>query len=140
MGFRKKKPLTPEEEAALELRRKQRDEERYDMDEEDRYDSNGNKIIEEDNDEELDGKRRKDKIYGNAFNAGETGYQDLPDIKAEGDYAGRHLGHVYDTEEYNMRMKLSAICSDAFDASQWSGLPLNKKFSKELMPYIFQDL
>lgn len=140
MGFRKKKKLTEEELKKLEERRAKRDAARYEMDEEDKYDSNGNQIIEDDYDEDLDGKKPRDKIYGNAFNSGETGYHDLPDIRAEGDYAGRNLGHVYDSEAYNMRIKLSKICSDAFDESQWSGLPLNKKFSKELMPYIFQDL
>ena len=138
MGFRRKKQLTEEEQIAQDTAKAKRKAERYDFDEEDRYDSNGNLIILEDYEDEDD--RDKDKIFGNAYNAGETGYQDLPDIKAEGDYAGRHLGHVYDSEDYNMRMKLSQMCSDAFDESQWAGLPLSKKFSKELMPYIFQDL
>lgn len=139
MGFRRKKQLTDEEQQELDRKIAKRKAERYEMDPEDRYDSNGNEIILDDYDDDLDEVKR-DKIFGNAYNSGETGYHDLPDIKAEVDYAGRHLGHVYDSEEYNMNMKLSQMCSDAFDKSQWAGLPLNKKFSKELMPYIFQDL
>lgn len=110
----------------------------FDMaDEEDYYDSNGNMMIQREQSEE---EQKRDKIFGNAFNTGDTQFHDLPDIKADDHYADDNLDHVYDAEAYNMRTKLSKMCSDAFDASQWSGLPLSKKFSKELMPYIFQDL
>lgn len=139
MGFKRKQISEEEQKAIDEATEKRRVENYNNLDEEDKYDSNGNEIILEDYDE-IEDDPMKDKIFGNAYNSGETGYHDLPDIKAEGDYAGRHLGHVYDSEEYNIQMKLSDMCSSAFDESQWAGLPLSKKFSKELMPYIFQDL
>jgi len=140
MGFRKKKgpkKLTPEEQAELEQRKK----DYYKMDEEDYYDSNGNQILNKIlPDGTIDKKDKKDKIFDNAFNSGEAGYRKLPDIKAEDDYADRRLNHVYEPKDYDMKLKLDMMCSDAFNESQWSGLPLNKKFSKDLMPYIFQDL
>ncbi len=132
MGRRKKtdeksRPLLEDEEGTFD---------EFDvLDEEDRYDSNGNLNYPVKN---RDGE--KDKIFNNAYNAGDTSFRGLPDIKADGEYAGRHLGHVYNTEEYVVRNKLSEMCSDAFDESQWAELPLDKKFSKDLMPYIFNDL
>lgn len=105
------------------------------LDEEDRYDSNGNLNYPIKNKE-----GEKDKIFNNAYNTGGTSFRGLPDIKADSEYAGRHLGHVYNAEEYVIRNTLSEMCSDAFDESQWAELPLDKKFSKDLMPYIFNDL
>ncbi len=107
---------------------------------EDLYDSHGNLIPDDEDDEDDDPKRKRDKIFGNAYNSGDTDFQTLPDIKAESEYAHKHLSHVYETEDYNIKMSLSQECSDIFDESQWAGLPKNKKFSKELMPYIFNDL
>lgn len=109
----------------------------YRFDDEELYDSNGNPIDYQDSDETNVG---HDKIFGNAFNSGETDFRELPDIKAETDFASKHLSHVYDSEEYNMQLKLSKMCAEAFENSQWATLPADKKFPKELMPYIFNDL
>jgi len=112
---------------------------KYKFDEEELYDSNGNEINYHDEDED-ESQSVQDKIFGNAFNSGETDFKELPDIKAESDFAARHLAHVYDSEEYHMQLKLSKMCAEAFADSQWATLPADKKFPKELMPYIFNDL
>lgn len=82
----------------------------------------------------------EDKIFNNAFNVGNTGFDELPDIRVNEEYADKHLNDVYDAEQYHVRTELTKKCEDAFIESQWNGLPRDKKFPKDLMPYIFNDL
>jgi hypothetical protein len=83
---------------------------------------------------------RRDKIFGNDFNTGNITSENLPNIKIETDYSSSYLDDCYDAEEYMMRKDLMQRVYDIFKASQWGNLPLDKKFSKELMPFIFNDL
>ena len=50
------------------------------------------------------------------------------------------LDDCYSAEDYVEKKDLLKKVFDAFKASQWGTLSLNKKFSKELMPFIFNDL
>lgn len=82
----------------------------------------------------------QDKIFGNSFNTGNIEQQKLPDIKVRDDFASAFLGECYNSEEYHVKKELTEMVYEIFKKSQWNGLPLGKKFSKELMPYIFNDL
>ena len=84
--------------------------------------------------------RKIDKIFGNNYNTGNIDVENLPDIKIEADYASNQLGDCYNAEDYSERKALMEDVYNTFKASQWGNLPLNKKFSKELMPYIFNDI
>lgn len=84
--------------------------------------------------------KRIDKIFGNNYNTGNIDVENLPDIKIESDFASNQLGDCYNAEEYTEKKALMEAVYDTFKASQWGNLPLNKKFSKELMPYIFNDI
>lgn len=84
--------------------------------------------------------KEKDKIFGNDFNMGNLAFNDFPVIKVDGEYANSHLDDVYDSEDYHIRKELTEKCYEIFKKSQWADLPLNKRFSKELMPFIFNDL
>lgn len=84
--------------------------------------------------------RKVDKIFGNNYNTGNIDVENLPDIKIEADYASNQLGDCYNAEDYTERKALMEDVYNTFKASQWGNLPLNKKFSKELMPYIFNDI
>lgn len=91
--------------------------------------------------EEVEGEERKrDKIFENNFNTGNIDSEKLPDIKIEGGYAGSNLQDCYNMEDYAEKKKLLELTVAAFNDSQWKNLPLTKKFSKELMPFIFNDL
>lgn len=85
-------------------------------------------------------KKKEDKIFGNSFNMGNIEIDNFNEIKIETSYARSHLGNCYDTEEYNLRKDLIEEVMVAFKASQWGEMPLTKKFSKDLMPYIFIDI
>lgn len=105
------------------------------------YDCHGNPIdMGPSGDETPEEKKKRDKIFGNDYNSGETGYHDLPDIKADDAWADKYLDHVYEAEDYHVKMSLTEKCNDAFNESQWAELPPEKKFPKDLMPYIFNDL
>lgn len=109
-----------------------------DLGDDELYDSSGNPL---DLPEEFFNKRdRPDKIFGNAFNTGDLDFKSMPDIKAQQDYSESHLGHVYDAEHYNNRLRLEQLCGQAFDRSQWSETNRDKQFPKEIMPYVFNEL
>ena len=76
---------------------------------------------------------KRDKIFENNYNMGNVSTEHLPTIKVDSEYAVEGL----DERE---RKKLMQLAYTIFKASQWGSLPLNKKFSKEIMPYIFNDL
>jgi len=82
----------------------------------------------------------RDKIFGNDFNTGNIQSHNLPNIKIETDFASSYLDDCYDAEEYMTRKDLMKKVFEIFKESQWNSLPLDKKFSKELMPFIFNDL
>jgi hypothetical protein len=92
--------------------------------------------------EEEDHKKdeRRDKIFGNDFNTGNIKSENFPDIKVESSFSSSFLDDCYDAEEYMTRKDLMEKVYDVFKNSQWGSLPLDKKFSKELMPFIFNDL
>jgi hypothetical protein len=83
---------------------------------------------------------KRDKIFHNDYNTGNVELHSFPDIKINNEYANSYLGDVYNTEDYVDRKFLQEEVYGAFKKSQWKSLPLTKKFSKELMPFIFNDL
>lgn len=83
---------------------------------------------------------KRDKIFDNDFNIGNINTENLPNIHIETDFATSYLDDCYNTEEYVTRKDLTEKVLVIFNDSQWSTLPLDKKFSKELMPFIFNDL
>ena len=84
--------------------------------------------------------KKVDKIFGNDFNTGNIDPERFPDIQIDAGYAGSILDDCYNMEEYNEKKKLLELTVDVFKSSQWGNLPLDKKFSKELQPFIFNDL
>lgn len=99
--------------------------------------TDGSVVIENEQQKKED---RRDKIFGNDFNTGNITSENLPNIKIETDYSSSYLDNCYDAEEYMTRKDLMKKVFDIFSNSQWKNLPLDKKFSKELMPFIFNDL
>ena len=87
----------------------------------------------------IEEKDKRDKIFENNYNMGNFTTESLPEIRIEGEFAS-NLDDVYNADEYMERKKLMEEVFDAFKNSQWGTLPLTKKFSKELMPYIFNDI
>lgn len=86
-------------------------------------------------------KSKKDKIFFNDFNTGNIDVEALPSIKIDIGYAKSNLDDCYNADEYAERKDLLEKVYAAFKESQWKNLPLvGKKFSKELQPYIFNDL
>lgn len=82
----------------------------------------------------------RDKIFGNDFNTGNLKSDHMPNIKIETSFSSSYLDDCYDAEEYAVRKDLMKKVYEAFTKSQWSNLTLDKKFPKELMPYIFNDI
>lgn len=84
--------------------------------------------------------KKRDKIFGNDFNTGNIDPERFPDIKIETGYADSILDDCYNMEDYMEKKKLLEMTVEVFKESQWGNLPLDKKFSKELQPFIFNDL
>jgi len=84
--------------------------------------------------------KKVDKIFGNDFNTGNIDPEKFPDIQIEAGYADSILSDCYNMEDYMEKKKLLELTVDVFKKSQWGNLPLDKKFSKELQPFIFSDL
>lgn len=84
--------------------------------------------------------RQEDKIFGNTYNTGSTETHKLPDIKVNDEYADARLDDCYDSEQYTVRRELLDKVYEIYNNSQWKGLPKDKKFPKELAPFIFNDL
>jgi len=84
--------------------------------------------------------KKVDKIFGNDFNTGNLDSEKFPDIQIEFGYASSILDDCYNTEDYNEKKELLQLTVDVFTKSQWGNLSLEKKFSKELQPFIFNDL
>lgn len=112
----------------------------YKLEDEELYDSNGNPLDLPEDYYEDEGFEQKDKIFGNSYNTGDLDFKSLPDIKAHSNYSASHLGHVYNSEEYNTRLRLEKLCGEVFEKSQWTSLPRDKNFPKDLMPYVFNEL
>jgi hypothetical protein len=85
-------------------------------------------------------KKREDKIFGNSFNLGNVEHEDFHEVKIEQGYATSNLADCYNTEEYNQRKEIMERVVETFNKSQWNEMPLGKKFPKEVLPYIFQEL
>lgn len=83
---------------------------------------------------------RPDKIFDNTYNTGNTETQKLPDIHINGDYASSRLEDCYDSEQYAIKKDLLAKVYEIYKVSQWKDMPNDKKFPKELAPFIFQEL
>lgn len=90
--------------------------------------------------EKKDEKKVVDKIFGNDFNTGNIDSERFPDIQIEAGYASSILDDCYNMEDYNEKKKLLELTVEIFEKSQWGNLSLEKKFSKELQPFIFNDL
>lgn len=84
--------------------------------------------------------RKQDKIFENNYNTGSTETSKLPDIKVSGDYADSRLEECYNSEQYSVKRDLLDKVYEIYNNSQWKGLPNDKKFPKELAPFIFNDL
>lgn len=84
--------------------------------------------------------KKVDKIFGNDFNTGNIDPERFPDIQIEAGYADSILSDCYNMEDYNEKKNLLELTVEVFSHSQWKNLPLDKKFSKELQPFIFNDL
>lgn len=84
--------------------------------------------------------KKVDKIFGNDFNTGNIDSERFPDIQIEAGYADSILSDCYNMEDYMEKKKLLELTVEVFKNSQWGNLPLDKKFSKELQPFIFNDL
>lgn len=82
----------------------------------------------------------QDKIFDNTYNTGSTDTQKLPDIKVDNRYAESRLDDCYDVEQYTVKRELLDKVYDLYMDSQWKSLPRDKKFPKELAPFIFNDL
>lgn len=82
----------------------------------------------------------KDKIFGNDFNSGNIDTEKLPSIGIDPIYARSILDDCLNMDEYHEKKQLLEMTVVIFESSQWGSLPLNKKFSKELQPFIFADL
>jgi len=87
-----------------------------------------------------EGEKKVDKIFGNDFNTGNIDSERFPNIQIEAGYAGSILDDCYNMEDYMEKKRLLELTVETFKASQWGNLPLDKKFSKELQPFIFNDL
>lgn len=83
---------------------------------------------------------KRDKIFENDFNTGNLKTENFPEIKIDADYSRSHLDECYNSIDYHEMKELMEMVYAAFKSSQWGNLPLNKKFSKDLMPYIFNDV
>lgn len=84
--------------------------------------------------------KKVDKIFGNDFNTGNIDSERFPDIQIEAGYASSVLDDCYNMEDYMEKKKLLELTVETFKKSQWGNMPLDKKFSKELQPFIFHDL
>lgn len=84
--------------------------------------------------------KKVDKIFGNDFNTGNIDPERFPDIQIDASYASSILDDCYNMEDYMEKKKLLELTVETFKKSQWGNLPLDKKFSKELQPFIFNDL
>ena len=84
--------------------------------------------------------KKRDKIFGNDFNTGNIDPERFPDIKIETGYADSILDDCYNMEDYMEKKKILEMTVQVFKESQWGNLLLDKKFSKELQPFIFNDL
>lgn len=84
--------------------------------------------------------KKVDKIFGNDFNTGNIESERFPDIQIDAGYADSILDDCYNMEDYMEKKKLLEMTVEVFKLSQWGNLPLDKKFSKELQPFIFNDL
>jgi hypothetical protein len=84
--------------------------------------------------------KKVDKIFGNDFNTGNIDPERFPDIQIDSSYASSILDDCYNMEDYMEKKKLLELTVETFKKSQWGNLPLDKKFSKELQPFIFHDL
>ena len=87
-----------------------------------------------------DGEKKRDKIFDNDFNTGNISTENLPNIRVDFSYASGNLSEYYTADEYYEKTELTQLVYKSFKESQWGNLPLNKKFSKELMPFIFKDI
>jgi hypothetical protein len=87
-----------------------------------------------------DDKKRRDKIFNNDFNTGNIESERFPNIQIDVGYASSILDDCYNMEDYMEKKKLLELTVEVFEKSQWGNLPLDKKFSKELQPFIFNDL
>lgn len=84
--------------------------------------------------------RTEDKIFGNTYNTGSTETHNLPDIRVNDEYAENRLEDCYDSAQYTVKRELLDKVYEIYNDSQWKGLPKDKKFPKELAPFIFNDL
>ncbi len=87
-----------------------------------------------------DENKKRDKIFDNDFNTGNIDTDKLPDIKIDVRYASSNLEECYNMEEYDEKKRLLEMTLDVFEKSEWNYLSLTKKFPKELMPFIFNEL
>ncbi len=87
-----------------------------------------------------DENKKRDKIFDNDYNTGNIDSEKLPDIKIDVRYASSNLEECYNMEEYDEKKRLLELTMDVFEKSEWSYLSLTKKFPKELMPFIFNEL
>ena len=90
--------------------------------------------------EEEKPKRREDKIFGNSFNLGNVEHEHFHEVKIESGYASSNLASCYDTEDYYQKAEMLDEVVVIFNKSQWHEMPLGKRFPKEVLPYIFQEL
>lgn len=84
--------------------------------------------------------KKVDKIFGNDYNTGNIDSERFPVIQIEAGYADSILSDCYNMEDYTEKKNLLELTVEVFNISQWKDLPLDKKFSKELQPFIFNDL
>jgi hypothetical protein len=89
---------------------------------------------------EQEHEHKRDKIFGNDFNTGNVEMFKFPDVQVETVYANKYLDDVYNADDYMDKKSLMEDVYNAFKKSQWKSMMYHKKFPKELMPYIFQDL
>jgi len=82
---------------------------------------------------------KDDKIFNNDYNSGSIDMESFTTIRVSGDYED-NLDDTYKSDEYMSRKIMSERAMELFKQSQWGGLPLTKKFPKELLTYIFHDI
>lgn len=81
----------------------------------------------------------EDKIFGNSYNQGDVQATRLPEIKVRRDFATGL--DCYDAEGTHVRNEMTRRVMEAFKASSWAKVQIDgKKFSKQLIPYVFNDL
>jgi hypothetical protein len=81
----------------------------------------------------------RDKIFGNNYNTGNIETEHFTEMKIEKEFS-ENMGDYFNADDYMEHMKLMNEVVEVFNKSQWKELPLTKKFSKDMMPYIFTDL